>query len=545
VEFLAQVHLPGGHDSMMSFQWWTIAKADYRMITSRFRQFRPILPYLLGGGLLLWVFYFGPSLAKSLLSEMNSYLFSLVAVVLIKFILFFCSLIFFILPMMSILQDIRDHHFENLFSTPINPGNLLFGEFLGKMPFYATLALIIGSFFTTALIPLGISVIQVLIILGIFIITFLTSTWIGNVTAVLIRSFLMKTARGRDIGKGVAFLLIIPLVGIMYAAIGGYFDFLLDPEGGKWFGDLLTFFPSSWGADIIIEFARSPGNLSGINHSTSFQLILLIGFTIMVFLLGIVFANRLYSLELKSFSAASVNPNRIFYRFLSKILGNGSFAVMVTASWKGYTRTVRNLTMLLYVIALVVAMNIFLMQPEDIESGIVSTIMITPLLAAFVTGEIGLQGKNSLLLYKQTPTTTFSFVKTKLGHYFLIIIPIAVLMGGVVSLQIPNIQLHELIFNVIFQFIMAIGLTLFSTGLFLRNPAFHDKAAEYMVNMQIIIFLIMIPFFFGLIFLDQFLYDTFRIVDSFYYIMGIVTIFAFSLGIIFLYIGVRHLDRLE
>ncbi len=530
---------------MNTFQWWTIAKADYRMITSRFRQFRPILPYILGGGLLFWIFYLGPSLAESLLSEVEMYLFSIVAVVLVQFILFFCSLVFFVLPMMSILQDIRDHHFENLFSTPIRPGNLLFGEFLGKMPFYATFAIIVGSFFTIALIPLGINVTQVLIIIGIFVITFLTASWIGNVIAVIVRSFLMKNARGRDIGKGVAFLLIIPLVGLMYAAMGGYFDFLLDPERGKWFGDLMELLPSSWGAQIIVEFARSPGTLTGINPSTLFQGVLLIIFTIAVFLLGMGSADRLYSLELRSFSAAKAKPDRRFYQFMSKLLGNGSFAVLVTASWKGYVRTIRNLTMLLYVIALVAAMNIFLMQPEDTEGAIVSTIMITPLLAAFIVGEIGIQGKENLLLYKQTPTTTYSFVKFKLCHYFLIIIPLAVMLEVVVSLLVPNIQLHELLFNVSFQLIMATGLTLFSTGLFLRNPAFHEKAPEYMINMQVIIFLIMIPFFFGLIILDKYLYVTFGIVESFYYIMGVVAIFTMLLGLIFLYIGARHLDNLE
>ena len=331
---------------MISSQWWTIAKADYRMTTSRVRQFRPILPYLLGGGLLFWIFYLGPSLAESLLSSVESYLFSVVAIVLAQFILFGFSLVFFILPLMSILQDIHDHHFENVFSTPIRPGNLLFGEFLGKIPFYGTFAILVGSLFTIALIPMGISTFQVLIILGIFSITFLTSSWIGNVTAVIIRSFLMKTARGRDIGKGLAFLLVIPLVGLMYAAMGGYFNFLLDPEKGKWFGDILKFFTSSWGAEIIIGFARSPGNLSGLNPSTYIQILLLVGFTIVVFILGMIFANQLYSLELKSFSAAKTNPDSRFYRFLSRILGNGSFAVLVTASWKGYTRTIRNLTML-------------------------------------------------------------------------------------------------------------------------------------------------------------------------------------------------------
>ncbi len=530
---------------MLSFQWWAIAKADYRMTTSRFRQYRPFLPYLLIGGLLFWIFYLGPSLAESLLSEMETYLFSIVAVVLVQSVLFFFFLMFFLLPMMSILQDIRDHHFENVFSTPIRPGNLLFGEFLGKMPFYATFAMVIGSFFTITMIPLGINSIQIIFILSIFVITFLTASWIGNVTAVLIRSFLMKNARGRDIGKGLAFLLVIPLVGIMYAAIGGYFDFLLDPEKGKWFGDILKLIPSSWGAEIVIEIARNPSNLLGITSSTSIQLILFIGFTFAVFILGISLSNRLYSLELRSFSAAKAKPDSRFYRVLSRLLGSGSFAIMVTASWKGYVRTIKNLTMLFYVIALVASMNLFLMQPEDAESAIVGTIMITPLLTAFIVGEIGLQGKENLLLYKQTPITTGSFVKMKLAHYFLIILPLAIVLEVIISLLAPNIQLYEIVFNVGYQIGMAIGLTLFSTGLFLRNPAYHEKAPEYIINMQVIIFSIMIPFFFGLIMLDKYLYDTFQIVDSFYYIMGVVTFVTMILGVIFLYIGVRHLDNLE
>ncbi len=530
---------------MMSFQWWIIAKADYRLITSRFRQLRPFLPYLLGGGLVFWIFYLGPSLAESMLSEMDTYVYSLVAVVLVQFILFFFFLMFFIFPLMSILQDIQDHHFENLFSTPIRPGNLLFGEFLGKMPFYVTFALIIGSFFTIGMIPLGIDVFQVLIILAIFVLTFLTASWMGNVTAVLVRSFLMKNARGRDIGKGVAFLMVIPLVGIMYAAMGGYFDFLLDPEKGKWFEDILNLFPSSWGAEIIIEFARNPGDLSAISSNALFPALFLVVFTALVFLFGIVLANRLYSLELKSFSAAKAKPDRMFYRFLRQLLGNGPFATMVVASWKGYVRTIRNLTMLLYVIALVAAMNIFLMQPEDSEGAIVSTIMITPLLTAFIVGEIAIQGKENLLLYKQTPVTTTSFVKMKLTHYFLIIVPLAIILEVIISLLVPGIKLYEIFFNVGFQMAMAIGLTLFSTGLFLRNPAYHEKAPEYMINMQVIIFVIMIPFFFGLIMLDMYLYVTFGIIDSFYYIMVVVAFSTLSLGALLLYIGVRHLDRLE
>ncbi|MHA2033146.1 MAG: hypothetical protein ACW99Q_27575, partial [Candidatus Kariarchaeaceae archaeon] len=67
---------------MLNYQWWIIAKADYRMITSRIRGIRPYLPYLLSGGLFIWVFYIAPSMAESLLSDFDMQLFSLIAVVL-------------------------------------------------------------------------------------------------------------------------------------------------------------------------------------------------------------------------------------------------------------------------------------------------------------------------------------------------------------------------------------------------------------------------------------------------------------------------------
>ena len=71
-------------------QWWVIAKADYRMITSRFRGIRPILPYLLSGGLAIWIFFIAPSIAESLLSDFDLQLFTIIAVVLVQFVLFFC-----------------------------------------------------------------------------------------------------------------------------------------------------------------------------------------------------------------------------------------------------------------------------------------------------------------------------------------------------------------------------------------------------------------------------------------------------------------------
>ncbi len=528
---------------MLNYQWWIIAKADYRMITSRIRGIRPYLPYLLTGGLAIWIFVIAPSMAESLLSDFETQLFSLIAIGLVQFILFVYFLIFFILPLLSTLQDIREQHFENLFSTPVTPGNLLLGEFLGKMFIYATLAIILGSLFTTALIPLGIDFLQIIIILAIFILTIFSASWMGNLTAVFLRSILMKNARGRDIGKGVAFLLVLPPVVILYAGMGGYLNFLLDPVEGKMFGEILKFFPSSWGAETIVAFALNPGKITAIDLAILSQLALLITFVIVIFFGGMILANRLYSLELKSFTSASANPNSLFYKIFLKLLGSGSFAVLVAASWKNYFRTVKNITQLIYVIAIVVILNLFLMQPEDAQDALVSTVFLTPLLAAFVVSEIGLKGKECLLLYKQTPLTTIGFLKAKIGHYFLLILPMVIIGEIIIAMSVPSVQPVELLINVLLISIMAIGVTLFALGLFLRNPAYHDKAPEFMINMQVIIFLIMIPFFFGLIFLHDIFSDLFD--HPFYYIVSLVAILNLVAGVIMLYIGGRNLAQME
>jgi hypothetical protein len=176
---------------------------------------------------------------------------------------------------------------------------------------------------------------------------------------------------------------------------------------------------------------------------------------------------------------------------------------------------------------------------------LVSTVFLTPLLAAFVVSEIGLKGKECLLLYKQTPITTGAFLKAKIGHYFLLILPITILGEIFIGLSVPSLQPIDLLINIMLITAMAIGVTLFALGLFLRNPAYHDKAPEFMINMQVIIFLIIIPFFFGLIFAHDIYSDLFGLEDPFYYIMSSIAALNLLVGSIMLYIGKKHLDQLE
>ncbi|MFX0086222.1 MAG: ABC transporter permease [Candidatus Hodarchaeota archaeon] len=528
----------------LNLDWVPIAKVEWRVSTSRIREIRPYLPYILTGGLVIFIFYLAPMFTDLYIDDFQAFILSQIAVVLVQFLLFFFFLTFACLPISSTLQDMKTDHFEIILSAPVKPSSLLIGEFLGKMPFYVTFAAIIGGLFTAALFPLGLDAIQILIIILIFVVTFLSALWIGTMAAVILRSFLMKTARGRDIGKGIAIIIIFPVIALFYAFIGGFMN-LSDPETARLMQDVLQFFPSSWGSEVIVAFAQNPGDILAIEFNELVQLLGLIGFFFISLLFGGFIANRVYSLEPSSFSASKAKSDGIFYNTIKTIGGGGTFGLLISSSFKNYFRKVKNITMLAYGVGLVVVMNVFFMQPDDSVSAMMGSFIMGPLIALFTVSDVTLQGKENLLLYKQTPSGTARYLKAKLFHYLLIVVPLTVLLEAVICLRVPAIVIEGLLMNLGLSFLISSSTTIIVLGIFLLNPAYHDKAGEYMLNMQICVFGVIVPFFVCLIFLDQPLYDLFGIIDAFYYTLVVYSIFLWIMAGITLYLGARKLSNLE
>lgn len=529
--------------------WFSIAKTQYRVSTCRIREIRSILPYLLVGGLAFFIFILAPMIADFYIDDFQAMILSQVAVVLVQVFLFYFFILFASLPITSTLQDIKTGQLEIVLSAPVKPGSLLIGEFVGKLPFYATFAAIIGGLFTAALFPLGLDIFQVTIIIIIFIVNFLSATWIGTLTAVLLRSVLMKSARGRDIGKGLAIIIVLPLVAILYAFMGGYMEALKDPAIGKVVHDILSFFPSSWGSEVIVAFAQNPGDIFSIEFLTVVQFSGLIFFFILALWIGGFVANRAYNLEPSSFSASKVKSKRYFYSIVRKLGGGGSFGVLLATGFKNYFRKIKNITMLAYAVGLVLMISVFLLQPDDLEMAFMSCFIAGPLLAVFVASEITLQGKENLLLYKSSPMGTVQFLKTKLYQYFLTILPIVAILASFAALRVPGIVLDGFLFNVLLIVLIAAGATIFTMGLFLLNPAYHDKDPSYMINIQIVVFVLIIPFMLSLILFGTFFRDSFKMIfgdqDPFFPSAIVLTAFAWIFGIFLLALGTKKLNNLE
>lgn len=525
--------------------WLSIAKTEYRVITSRIREIRPYLPYILVGGLAAYIFFFAPSVIDLFVDELHEILLSAIAVALIDILLFMFFIMFTSLPIVSTIQDIKTEHIEIYLSAPVKPSDMLIGEFISKIPFYATFAAIVGGTFTAALFPLGLDIYQSSIIILVFIALFLLSTWLGTMIAVVLRSLLMKTARGRDFGKGLAIIVILPLVAILYMFIGGYLEALKDPQTAKLVQDICGFFPWGWGAEIIVAFATNPGDILTIELSTIIYFLGLNALLIGSLLFGGVVANRVYNLEPTSFSGSKTNPNSLFYNSIKLLGRGGSFGLILSSGFKNYFRKAKNIAWLIYGVGLIVVMNVLISRPDDPESAFIMSLFLGPILAAFVASDVTLQGKENLLTYKQTPSGTGRIIKAKLYQYLLTILPIVLIVTTCVNLLVPHILLEMLVVNVTLSVLIAAAATTFTLGLFLLNPAFHDKTGEFMINIQICVFVVMISFFGLLISLNQVLWDLFTIADALYPVAVIHTTFLWILAIIMLFLGAKKLSNME
>jgi len=524
-------------------KWLVVARNEYRVRTGRIRRIRPYFPYLVIGLLVFYVFYLAPSFISQFIdpSSTLAFILSQVALALVEILLFMVFIYFIILPVTYTLREVQTSQLEIFLAAPIKPSDVLLGEFLGQMPFYGIVITVIVGLFTAVLYPLGLGLGQITIIIIVFAVTFFCAQWIGNVFSALLRTKLGATARGKDIGRALAMIIGLPMIAVMYAVMGGgLLEALADPGTSGMVKTILGLLPSSWGAEIIISFASNPGNISTAGFETLIRFGGLVAFFVVSLLLGMNAANRAYSLEPTTFIVARAKPDGAFYNSIKYFGGGGSFGSLLVSVFKDYSRRLENLSKIVYIAGLLVLLNIFLVDPGDAEGTLVITSLVLPLLSAFVVGEVTLRGKESLFIYKKTPSGIGRFVKARLLHGWLIVVPIAAVVATVSAILSPQVTFAFLLANTGIIVLFVAASVVFVLGLSLLNPAFSEKSGNFVINLMIImqgyggLFIISLivvrrVFYFGLY---QLLY---------YFTIPL----SWLVGIIVLYLGKRKLSRIE
>ncbi len=533
-------------------KWLIVARNEYRIHTSRIRRIRTYFPYLVTGLLAVYVVFIAPSFARFLIDDFLAFVLSQVAVAMVQIILFLIFVYFIIIPITQTLREVQTEQLEIFLAAPIRPSDVLLGEFMGQMPFYAIFVTIIAGFFTAVLSPLGLDVLQMAIVIGIFVVTILAAFWIGNVIAAILRAKFGKTARGKDIGKALAFLIALPLVALVYGIqFGGIFEVLSDPGASGSVKAFLSLLPSSWGAEVIIAFASNPGNIGAVGFETLTRVGSLVVFFIAVLYLGSKVANRAYSLEPTTFTVSRAKPDGAFYKTVKYLGGAGSFGTLVVSIFKDYSRRLENVSKIAYIVGLIVMMNVFIVGPqlsEQYELGVIFPLLMIqfmlPILAVFVAGEVTLRGKEALFIYRKTPSGVGKFIKARLIQGWLIVVPIAAAVTVLATSLSPQITFISMLINTGLGALIAAGDVAVVLGLFLLIPAFSEKSVRFVLNVLIVIF-VSIGLFMGPLFGLMRLIPTLDIAMRLLYVLLLQTALAWLVGIVFLFLGSRNLNKIE
>jgi hypothetical protein len=519
-------------------KWFVVARNEYRIRVNHIRKIRPYFPVLVIGFLAVYVAFIAPAVVSLFIDDFIAFILSQVAVVMIPIIMFMFFFYLIILPITYTLQGMQAGHVEIFLAAPINPSDILLGEFLGEVPFYAIAITVIAGFFTAALSPLGLDLLQIGLTVIILVITLLSALWIGTVIAAVVRTRFAASARGRDIGKALSLVLALPMIAVMYAIMGGgLLEVLVDPGTSGMVKAILGLLPSSWGAEIILGFASNPGNV-GFETLTRFGGLLV--FFVAVLWLGMKVASGAYSIEPISFTASMAKPDGLFYRGVKYLGGGKSFGTLLVSVFKDYGRRLENLSRIAYILAIFVMVNFFFVGGfTDPEGSLIMIQFLFPFLAVFMVGQVVVHGKESLFIYKKTPYGVVRFVKAKLVQGWLVSVPVAVVISFFSLILVTQASfISFLVYIGLITLLVAANVVL-ALGLALLNPQFSDNAraqmGSLMLNANIAMFASIGVFIGSIVFLDWSIFNTFLLQNT----------VVWLLGIIFIYLGKMKLSRIE
>jgi hypothetical protein len=522
-------------------KWLVVARNEYRIHINHIRKIRPYFPALVIGLLVVYVTFIAPAVVSFFIDDFIAFILSQVALVMIPIIMFLFFSYLIILPITYTLQSMQAGQVEIFLAAPIKPSDVLLGEFLGEVPFYAIAITVIAGFFTAALSPLGLDLLQIGLTVIIFVVTLLSALWIGTVIAAVVRTRFAASARGRDIGKALSLILALPMIAVMYAIMGGgLLEALTDPGTSGTVKAILGLLPSSWGAELILSFASNPSNIGAAGFETLTRFSGLFIFFVAVLWLGTKAASRAYSIEPTTFTASIAKPHGFFYRGVKYLGGDASFGTLLVSVFKNYGRRLENLSRIAYILAIFIMVNVFFVQGfTDPEGPLIMAQFLFPFLAVFMIGQVAVHGKESLFIYKKAPSGIGRFVKAKLAQGWLVAVPVAVVItifSLILAAQASFISFLVYIALITLLIMANVALAL---GLALLKPQFSDNAraqmGSLMLNANVAMFASIGVFIGSMVVLNLSIFNTLLMQNTVIWLLGITC----------LYLGKMKLSRIE
>jgi hypothetical protein len=256
--------------------------------------------------------------------------------------------------------------------------------------------------------------------------------------------------------------------------------------------------------------------------------------------LGTKAASRAYTIEPTTFTASRAKPDGFFYKSVKYLGGGGSFGTLLASVFKDYSRRLENLSRIAYILGIFIMVNVFLVGGfTDPESPLIMAQFLFPFFAVFMVGQIAVQGKESLFIYKKTPFGVGRFVKAKLLQGWLVAVPTAAVITAILLIPIPQASVFSVFSYVVLIILLVAANVALAVGLGLLNPQFSENAraqmSGLMINANVAMFASIGVFIGSMVVLDLGIFNTMLLQNAVIWLLGIV----------FLYLGKRKLNRIE
>jgi len=538
--------------------WKIIAKTELKRKTSGVRGHRLRFFFIIYVILFLWAFLLAPYLfnliTSAFLSMLLEFMPLLVIITGLGLILEFVLMMFFLMIMMYPLQNIHRKaeigYKEIVLASPVKPGDIFLGEYIGKLPIYIIFILIFAPIMMGIINPImNLNPFQFFIIYLSIIGLVIFAALVGTIFSLWIEHKIAKSEKSRDLSKALEWILVIIMVVIMYSLIFLFNYLLSHPELKNFF----MVYPSLWFSNIIL-YVIEPMLIETYFLNIWMSIIITIGVPFLVLFISFKKADNFFSLEagIEKISSIIEKENKL-YGFIRKI-SEQKWEGLIITQFKGFFRKKENIMKIVYVVAIVVIEAIlfgFMGEDEGFDLfgqmlQMIMLILIVGLMMGIMIGNtIFIGSKDLLWVYKRSPrgvsALVYSYIRMMVILLIFLDIGFTILFSLLFKYNISLVIFFFFLFLIhgTISISQAIGIQCF-------NPAFYEKGGDMMLNN--VLFII---FSTGIIILNIIfeIMITTRLSLSLELMMVIqalpIIFMGLGTGFLLLYFGIRKLKKIE
>ena len=481
----------------MRGNWYHIAKAEFLVLTSRFRKHRKSASIVVLIICAVWALLIVP-IIMSLIIEWFGEGFDLVLI--LSFPGFMRSLIMslwmmlIVFPITNALSEIKTGQWEIMLSNNVSTRDMMIGTFVGSIPIYGIVVLVFGPVIISPFVLVyEVSLVgQVFIYLALFCVA-MSALWFSNLLCTALQARLGNSPRGNDIAKALVMVLAIMVLVPMYGLI--FFGASIVQVMSL---DIFSVFPFTWGADLIIwlvilfnGISLSPSHIAAVESTLGFNLLanmmLLLSFSVGMVGLAIVSADRLFSIGAgaRTEKVITVGRENAVLRSIRRLSPSPSGVLLVTAM-KDFGRKTQNMSKLAYGIVMAVVLPLMMRIgltgfTDPVGLLVVSALIVSTMLAlagGMTFGGIGfLDSKDQLWILKSAPSGVEKFVKARIMESMIFALPMAIISTLIVS-YIVGLGVIESIIVLTNACLSLYGAIMIATGITANNPNYEDTKSK-------------------------------------------------------------------